>query len=119
MAKRILLLLLCVVLLCSTTAYAVEPRANYADNLTLDFSGTTATCNYKLVSAGDTINVTMKLWQGDTLVDLWTKTGTSAVNMSETCQVSRLKMYTLEVSGTCGGVAFGPVSVSKRCPLFG
>ena len=118
MWKRIIPLFLCVVLFCGLTVSAVEPRWNVQDPQ-LEFDGTTASCSFLHSSIGDTITVTMKLWQGDTLVDSWTQTGTSRVSMSETCQVSRLKMYTLEVSGTCGGVAFGPVSVSKRCPLFG
>ena len=118
MRKRVIVLLLSAVMLCSITAYAVETKSDL-NSPELAFDGTTAICEFKHSSLGDTITVTMKLWQGDTLVDSWTQTGTSRVSMSETCQVSRLKMYTLEVSGTCGGVAFGPVSVSKRCPLFG
>lgn len=118
MWKRIISLFLFAVLFCGLTVSAVEPRWS-VQNPQLEFDGTTASCVFTHSSVGDTITATMKLWQRDTLIDSWTKTGTSVVNMSETCQVSRLKMYTLEVSGTCGGVAFGPVSVSKRCPLFG
>lgn len=118
MWKRIIPLFLCITLFCCITVCAVEPRWS-VQNPQLEFDGTTASCEFMLSSIGDTITVTMKLWQGDTLVDSWTQTGTSKVSMSKTSEVSRLKMYTLEVSGTCGGVAFGPVSVSKRCPLFG
>ena len=118
MWKRVIVLILCAVMLCSITAYAAETKIN-SNNLELTFDGTTALCEFQYSSLGDTITATMKLWQGDTLVDSWTQTSTSKISMSKTCKVSRLKMYTLEVSGTYDGVAFGPISVSKRCPLFG
>ena len=118
MWKRIMSMLLCVILLYGLTVSAVEPRWS-VQNPQLEFDGTTAYCSFTHSSMGDTVTVIMRLLQGDTLVDSWTQTGVSKISMSETCQVSRLKMYTLEVSGTCGGVSFGPVTVSKRCPLFG
>lgn len=118
MWRRVIALLLCAVMLSGTTAFAAETRG-ISSSPELTFDGATALCKFEYSSLGDTITVTMKLWQGDTLVESWTQTGTSEIIMSKTCEVSRLKTYTLEVSGTCGGVAFGPVSVSKRCPLFG
>lgn len=118
MRMRVIALLLCAAVLCSTTAFAQETRS-ISSSPELTFDGNTALCEFACSSLGDTITVTMKLWQGDTLVNSWTQTGTSKISMSKTCEVSRLKMYTLEVSGTCDGVAFGPISVSKRCPLFG
>lgn len=118
MWRRVIALLLCVVMLCGTTALAADTRS-ISSSPELTFDGKTALCVFACSSFGDTITVTMKLWQGNTLVKSWVQTGTSSISISKTCEVSRLKMYTLEVSGTCGGVAFGPVSVSKRCPLFG
>lgn len=118
MWRRVIALLLCVVMLCGTTAFAADTRS-VSSSPELTFDGATAFCKFEHSSLGDTITVTMKLWQGDTLVKSWMQTGTSEIIISKTCEVSRLKMYKLEVSGTCGGVAFGPISVSKRCPLFG
>ena len=118
MWKKAILIALCFMLICIPEVYAAEPRLATVPEPTLEFSGTTATCEYQLVDTGKSIRVTMELWQNDTLVDSWTKTGTSVVTMSETCAVSRLRNYTLTVSGTSGGVSFGPVSVTKRCPLF-
>lgn len=117
MWKRILAVALCVVLFCSITVYAAEPRVSVSTP-TLEFSGNIASCYARVVSAGDNISVTMKLWYGDTLVDSWTKSGVSAVTLNETCTVTRGRTYTLEISGTCGSDSFGPTSVSKRCPIL-
>ena len=100
------------------TAYAVDMRAYYGTP-TLTFNGTTATCEYEIHSLGDTIAVTMNLWNGDTLVKSWTEVGQDVVSVSKTCTVSRGKTYVLEVSGAYGSSLFGPFTVSKRCPLFG
>lgn len=113
MWKRILAVALCVVLFSSITVYAAEPRISVSTP-TLEFDGNIASCYARVVSTGDNISVTMKLWYGNTLVDSWTKSGVSAVTLNETCTVTRGRTYTLEISGTCGAESFGPTSVSKR-----
>ena len=118
MWKKAILIALCFMLICIPEVYAAEPRLTVVPEPSLEFSGTTAICGFQINDVGQSIRVTMELWQNDTLVDSWTKTGTSSVTMSETCAVKRLRNYTLKVSGTSGGVSFGPVSVTKRCPLF-
>lgn len=117
MWKKAILIALCFMLICVPEVTAAEPRAE-TPQPSLEFSGTTAICGFQINDVGQSIRVTMELWQNDALVDSWTKTGTSSVTMSETCAVKRLRNYTLKVSGTSGGVSFGPVSVTKRCPLF-
>lgn len=117
MWKKAILIALCFMMICIPEVHAAEPRLAVPEP-SLEFSGATAICEFRIADTGQSIRVTMELWNGDTLVDSWTKTGTSTVTMSETCAVNRLRNYTLQVSGTSGGVPFGPVSVTKRCPLL-
>ena len=113
MKKCVLPLLICLALLCSMTAYAVDMRAYYGTP-TLTFDGTTAICTYQFSSQGDTIAVTMNLWNGDTLVKSWTEVGQDVVRVSKTCTVSRGKTYVLEVSGAYGSSLFGPFTISQN-----
>ena len=115
MRKCALLLALCLVILAVCPAQAAESRIAVSAP-TLEFSGTTALCEFRLSKFGKNISVTMELWNGSTLVDSWTKTGTSAVTISETCSVVRGRSYTLVVQGTCGGEVFNSSSATIRCP---
>jgi len=115
MWKRGFLLALCLILACAPIAYAAEQR-NATVQPTLSFSGQTATCTCKVSEVGKNISVTMELWYGSTLVDSWSKSGTSIVLLNETCSVTRGRTYTLKVRGTSGGMAFGPTSITKTCP---
>ena len=117
MWKRAVLLLLCFVLLCTPIAQAAEAReAGVVPMLT--FSGRTAYCDCTVTAYEKSIFVRMELWYGSTLVDSWTQSGTSTVSLNKTCTVNRGRTYTLKVSGTIGGVSFGPTSVTQKCPLF-
>ena len=101
--------------MCAPRAYAADQRAVVSEP-TLSFTGSTATCKYTLSSFGKTIDITMELWRGSTLIDSWHKTGTSVVSLNESCSVTCGLTYTLKVTGTCGGVAISPTSVTKTCP---
>ena len=63
--RKSIIVLLCAVMLCCITAYAVETRSDLS-GLELTFDGTTAICTCRFSSLGDTIAVTMNLWNGDT-----------------------------------------------------
>lgn len=115
MWKRAALLTLCFLLVCAPVAYAAEQRSA-AVQPALSFSGRAAICECKVSEYGKTIYVTMELWHGSTLVDSWTKNGVSSVLLNETCTVTRGYTYTLKVSGTCGGTAISPTSITKTCP---
>lgn len=115
MWKRAVLITLCFLLVCTTVVYAAEPRLSAVP--ALKFSGTTASCGCNLSDAGKTIQVTMELWEGSTLVDSWSKTGVSKVMMNETCTVTRGRDYTLNVRAMINGVYYGPYSITKTCPL--
>ena len=115
MMKRTILIALCLIMLLPIQAHAVEQRAAVNQPI-LSFSGTTALCEFDITDLGKSISVTMELWNGTTLVDSWTKNGTHSVFLSESCSVERNETYTLKIWGTSGGVNFGSVSVTKKCP---
>lgn len=116
MWKRAVLLTLCFLLVCTPVVQAVEPRLSAMPTLT--FSGRTASCVCNVSDAGKTLQVTMELWEGSSLVDSWYKSGTSKVMMSETCTVTRGHSYTLKVRVMINGVSYGPYAITKQCPLI-
>ena len=114
MWKRAILLIVCFLLVCTTVVYAVEPRI--AAIPTLSFSGRTATCTCNVAEAGKTLQVTMELREGSTIIDTWSKTGTSMVIISGTSNVTRGHTYTLSIRVMINGVSYGPYSITKKCP---
>lgn len=116
MWKRAFILTICFLLVCTTVVYAVEPRISAVP--TLSFSGRTATCTCNVADAGKTLQVTMELLDGSTIIDSWSKTGTSIVIMSQTSDVTRGRTYTLRVRVMINGISYGPYSVTKKCPLI-
>lgn len=112
MKRIITLLVLGIFLFGSVTAYAAESRAVVA-RPSLSFDGTTAICQVSLISSGS-IDITLSLWQGNTLVKEWNEKGSNMVAMYETCSVTKGKSYSLTVSGTAGGETVSG-SVSGRC----
>lgn len=115
MMKRTILVALCLILLMPIQVDAIEQRAAVNQPI-LSFSGTTALCEFDITDLGKNISVTMELWNGTTLVKTWVKSGTHIVSLSESYGVVKGQTYTLKVRGTSGGVSFGPVSVTKKCP---
>ena len=113
MKKRLVPLLLVLALMMSLTANAAIQATRV--NPTLTFSGTTAICEATIFGSG-TINATMELWYGSTLVDSWSGTATSRLTLTGTHSVVSGRTYTLTVSGTAGGIAFTGTPVSKTCP---
>ena len=83
------------------------------NDLGLAFNGTTATCTSSVAEIGSEIKVTMTLRQGNTQVQSWTKTDYDVVYMSEQCNVSKGKTYTLEVSYTIDGASMPGQSITK------
>lgn len=113
--KRIILIVLCILVLMVIPAQAAQTRAISATPK-LIFNGTTASCEVTVSSLGKNISVELELWYGNTLIDAWTKSGTSIVTISENCTVVRGRTYTLVASGTCGEESFSGVSITKTCP---
>ena len=119
MKKRVFAFVMAVALavgsaVCSTAAVEIEPRLLQV-HTSLTFSGTTANCEAMVLSAGDDIKATMTLRQGDTIMAMWSDSGTSAVSLVGHRTVTKGKTYTLTVTGTRNGVAFEAHSVTRTC----
>lgn len=115
MRKHTILVALCLIFMFAYPVQAVEPRIT-VNQPTLEFSGTTALCEFRITNFGKSNSVTLELWNGSTLVDSWTRSGTSVVTISETCAVVSGRIYTLVVGGTCDEESFSSTSISQRCP---
>ena len=81
----------------------------------LSFSGTNANCNSSVRGRG-TINATMELWQGTTLVASWSCSGTGYVAFHETATAISGKSYSLKLSGTINGTSFNATPSNGTCP---
>ena len=64
-----------------------------------------------------TIDATMELWYGSTLVDSWSDSDSTCLTLAGTHSVVSGRTYTLTVSGTAGGVAFTGTPVSVNLPV--
>lgn len=93
---------------------AVERSTSYIPSLS--FSGTTANCKVVIVSSGNSINATLQLWRGNTLVKSWYDSGTSRLIIRGTYNATSGQSYTLRAVGTVGGVPFTSSSITKTCP---
>ncbi len=111
--KKYILGMLIICLILASSPGRVE-AASFSPRLT--FTGTTANCYVKIMAMGKQISATMELWHGTTLVDSWSKSGTSPLVMNETHSgcVSGWT-YTLKINGTIGGVAFSEITETATC----
>lgn len=116
MLKRVLVLLLCFLLVSVPIVNAAEQRDTACKPI-LSFSGNSATCTGIVSEYGKTIQATMKLWDGSTLIDSWSTSGTDMVTMRGTCTVTRGRSYTLSVTYMINGVNYCPHSITRKCPL--
>ena len=112
--KKLIPITLALVLLFTVTVSAATMVAN--TDVTLSFSGTTASCSGTVRDAGKYINATLTLYQGGMQVASWPVTGSSSASNSGTANCVSGLSYTLVLSGTSGGVSFVPASVTKTCP---
>ena len=82
----------------------------------LSFSGTTANCYGSVTDLGKYIVATMTLTHNGSTVGSWSKSGTSVVVITGSCQVVSGETYTLVVSGTADGVPFSTTPFTRTCP---
>lgn len=95
-------LVLGVLLSCLITARAASIQ-EVTPAATLSISGETATCRVRISQSGKSIQVTMQLWQGGTLIDSWSKSGTTYVSVKGIHDVIKGKTYTVKVLCTVDG----------------
>ena len=111
-----LMLLLLVCFLSAQVAQAMGQRA-ILSRPDLYFQGTTAVCS--AICQGnattDSIDVTLTLYQGDTYIDSWSKTGGWKVELSGECTVKAGKTYRLEMAYSVNGNAKPVISVTNTC----
>ena len=113
MKKRIIILVVALCFLLSNPVCAAMKKT-YVPSLT--FNGTTANCYISVTEIGKSINITLELWHGNTLVDSWSKSGTTYVRIDEYCTVTSGYTYTLIVTGTIGGTTISCTPVTNTCP---
>lgn len=113
MRKRIfsLIVVLTLLLTVSVPAFALEDATSVRPSLTLN-SGS-ASCQVTVRSAGADIEVTMELWSGVDLFDVWTGEGVGVVTVTGSCPIVNGYPYTLVVYGTADGVPFECDPVTK------
>lgn len=118
MKKQVLALSLVLMMLLGTVAQAAGPMKAPRAVPNLNFSGTTASCSATVSGnkATDTVNMTVKLWNGNTCLKTWTASGTRSVTLKKTATVSKGKTYKLTVDFTINGVKQNPQSTTKTCP---
>lgn len=109
-AKRTVLIVCILIVAFSITAFAATEAVNAP---TLMGSGGIASCKARITYSGQSIDATLELYQGSTLITSWHKTGSSVVSFSETENYTSGLSYTLTISGTVNGIDFTPQSVTK------
>ena len=112
--KRVIAVTLVIVLILTTFAFADSNGINNKPRL--NFNGTTASCYVKLYYPNKSIDATLKLYKGNTLIASWHKTGNTSVTISGTHSVVSGNTYTLKVTGTAGGNTINITPVTKTCP---
>ncbi len=113
---RIILLVLILLLAFASVAFAAAPATagiNAIIEPNMVVTGTTVKCTGQVKQIGASIDATLELWQGSTLIASWNKTGTTIVTFSETETIVHGLTYTLTLSGTVNGVAFTPRSITR------
>lgn len=114
--KRTIAILLAVVLLLSTTVFAVENRRQPA-TLSLSFSGETANC--RVIASADNMNheisATVKLYHGNTCLHTWYVSDYGILDFSETWPVSSGNTYKLTADVTINGTTYPTVSTTGSC----
>ena len=93
-------------------AYVPGDEINATPRPKMTIIGSTATCSVRLTASGQTIDATLELTQGSTVIASWSDTGTGVLTLSGTATVVSGLTYTLTVSGTINNVPFTPASIT-------
>ncbi len=114
--KRIVALVVVGIMLFSVMAFAMqedEIESRSVGKPSMTTAGSTVYCAARVSFFGKSIDATMELYRGTTLVAWWTKSGTGIVSFDEPAPFISGMSYTLTVSGTVDGVAFTPQSTTQ------
>lgn len=112
--RKIISVALVIVLLFSSSAFAMNkaPRTSYF----LSFSANTANCSASIIEKGKNISATMNLYESGSLVDTWSRSGSSSVTLSGSHTAKSGKTYKLVVNYTINGGSTQTVTTTKTCP---
>lgn len=119
MKKRIVSTFVPLLLVCILSAQAVQATGQRVASVRPDlfFQGTTAICS--AICQGDTktdsIDATLTLYQGNTYIDSWSKSGTGKITLYGECRVQSGKTYSLELAYSINGGPKPVVSVTNIC----
>ncbi len=113
MKKRIFSFFLVLALVLAIPVYAEARKATLL--VSLAFDGTTANCSASAIAdrSADKIDMTIELYQGNTKVTSWEKSGSGSLNFRDTAKVTKGKTYTLKVYATINGVEYSKTSGAK------
>lgn len=116
--KKIVSFMLVIIILFTfiASAYAEGPLRVNAIIPSLSFQGTTAYCEVVVTAPGNSISVSMELYEGTSLIASWNSSGTSIVPLSKNVTVESGHTYTLSVNGAINGVAFSTPEITRTCP---
>ena len=117
MKRKLFVVVLMLVLVLSLTLTAHAASTAYVANPSLTFNGTTAHCSVacKGDRATDSISATLTLYQGSTVIDSWSNSGTFYVPVSGNCGVVSGVTYRLKLSWSVNGVSQSDVEVTNTC----
>lgn len=117
MQRRVFALALPLLLILSVSAQAMEFRVIQV-RPELYFDGTTAVCSVscRADNAGDDVEATLTLYQGEKYVDSWSDSGTGRVFVSGSCEVESGKSYKLVLDYSINGTAKLPKTTTGTCP---
>lgn len=106
-----------VVLSSAATAYAASPYVAQVVP-SISFQGTTAKCSVFIVAdkSSDSIDATIKLWQGNRCVKTWNDSSTGDLDFSGKIKVTKGKNYELTVDATISGKKLQRFSIEGTCP---
>ena len=114
--KRIIPIVIALVVLLGSVVFAGfenNKQQRGVDPPSFSVNGNTVTCMASARYFGKSINATLELYRGNTLVAWWTDSGTGSVTFSEPAPFISGMTYTLTISGTANGIAFTPQSTTQ------
>lgn len=114
--KKSFFLVVAFLLIVSTSAQAMDARA--IGNPTLYFNGTMAECSVTCRgdNTTDRVNATLTLYQGNTVVDSWSGSGTYRVPVSGSCRVTSGRTYKLVLTWSINGRSQPAATTTATCP---
>lgn len=115
MRNRVLPAVLSLVLVVCLGTSAAEARATTVFPQ-LSFRGNMVECSVMIREPGQQITATLELWEGQTLLDSWSGSGSSVLMLEGSHRAVSGRTYTVEVYGTIDGASFEAPSTSKTCP---